>query len=58
MIVSQNTNYKSITEDENNFYTEIPTVTIFDLVFEFAEYSINQSDTSKLTKKEIFIIIY
>ena len=30
---------------------------IFDSVFDFVENSINQSDTSKLTKKEIFIMV-
>ena len=37
-----NTNYKSIIEDENklHFYTGIPTVAIFDLVFDFVENSI------------------
>ena len=53
-----NINYKSVVEDENKlyFYTGIPTVPIFDLVFDFAENSINQSDISKLTKKETFIM--
>ena len=30
---------------------------IFDIVFDFVENSINQPDTSKLTKKETFIKI-
>ena len=53
-----NINYKSVVEDENKlyFYTGIPTVAIFDLVFDFVENSINQSDISKLTKKETFIM--
>ena len=41
-----NINYKSITEDENklHFYSVIPTVAIFDLVFDFVENSkINQT---------------
>ena len=54
-----NVNYKSITEDENklHFYKGIPAVAIFDLVFDFVENSINQSDTSKLTKKELFSMV-
>ena len=54
-----NINYKSVAEDENKmyFYTGIPTVAIFDLVFDLVENSINQSDISKLTKKETFIMI-
>ena len=37
-----NINYKSIRKDENKlyFYTGIPTVAIFDLVFDFVENSI------------------
>ena len=52
-------NYILITEDENKlyFYTGIPTVAIFDLVFDFVENSINQSDTCKLSQKETFIMI-
>ena len=51
-------NYKSITEDENRlyFYKGIPTVAIFDLAINFIENS-SQSDNSKLTKKEILVII-
>ena len=51
-------NYKSITEDENKlyFYEGIPTVAIFDLAIIFIENS-SQSDNSKLTKKEILVII-
>ena len=54
-----NINYKSVVEDENKlyFYTRIPTVAIFDLFFNFVENSINQSDISKLTKKETFMMI-
>ena len=54
-----NINYKSVAEDENKlyFYTGIPTVPIFDLIFDFAENSINQSDISKWTKQEIFVMI-
>ena len=54
-----NINYKSVAEDENKmyFYTGIPTVAIFDLVFDLVENSVNQSDISKLTKKETFIMI-
>ena len=54
-----NINYKSVAKDENKlyFYTGIATVAIFDLVFDFVENSINQSDISKLTKKETFIMI-
>ena len=39
-----NINYKSVVEDENKlyFYTGIPTVAIFYLVFDFVENSINQ----------------
>ena len=39
-----NVNYKSVVEDENKlyFYTGIPTVAIFYLVFDFVENSINQ----------------
>ena len=39
-----NINYKSVVEDENKlyFYTGIPTVAIFYLVFGFVENSINQ----------------
>ena len=57
--IYDNINYKSVVEDENKlyFYTGIPTVAIFDLVFDFVENSINQSDISKLTKKETFIMI-
>ena len=49
-----NINYKSAVEDENKlyFYTGIPTVAIFDLLFDFDENSINQSDISKLAKKK------
>ena len=38
-------NYKSIIEDENKlyFYTGIPTVAMFHLVFHFVENSVNQS---------------
>ena len=51
-------NYKSITEDESKlyFYKGIPTVAIFDLAIIFIENS-SQSDNSKLTKKEILVII-
>ena len=51
-------NYKSITEDENKlyFYKGILTVAIFDLAINFIENS-SQSDNSKLTKKEILVII-
>ena len=54
-----NINCKSISEDENklNFYTGISTVAIFDVVFDFIKKSIIQSDTSKLSKKEIFIMV-
>ena len=54
-----NINYKSVVEDENKlyFYTGTPTVAIFYLVFHFVENSINQSDISKLTKKERLIMI-
>ena len=54
-----NINYKSVVEDENKlyFYTGIPTVAIFYLVFDFVENSINQWDISKLTKKETFVMI-
>ena len=54
-----NINYKSVVEDENKlyFYTGIPTLAIFDLVFDFVENSINQSDISKLAKKETFSMI-
>ena len=54
-----NINYKSIIEDENrlHFYIGIPTVAMFDLVFDFVENSVNQSGTSKLTKKETFIMV-
>ena len=54
-----NINYKSVVEDENKlyFYTGIPAVAIFDLFFDFVENSINQSDISKLAKKETFSMI-
>ena len=54
-----NINYRSVVKGENKlyFYTGIATVAIFDLVFDFVENSINQPGTSKLTKKETFIVI-
>ena len=50
-----NINYRSVVKGENKlyFYTGIATVAIFD----FVENSINQPGTSKLTKKETFIVI-
>ena len=38
-------------------YTNLSTEAIFDLVFDFTENSVNQSDSTKSTKKEIFVII-
>ena len=54
-----NINYKSIVENEKKLYfnTEILTVAIFNLVFDFVENSIKQWDISKLTKKETFVMI-
>ena len=51
-----NLNNKSVKEDENKlyFYTGISNVAIFDLVFDFAEKSINQSDVRKLKKRNIY----
>ena len=51
-----NLNNKSVKEDENKlyFYTGISNVAIFDLVFDFAEKSINQSDVRKIKKRNIY----
>ena len=58
-LLKSNYDNNSVVEDENKlyFYTGIPTLAIFDLVFDFVENSINQSDISKLAKKETFSMI-
>ena len=51
-------NYKSVVEDENKlyFYTGIPIVGMFDLVCDFVENSINQSDPIKFTKNNSHLL--
>ena len=41
-----NVNYKYRDENKLDFYTGLPTVAIFDLVFGFVGNSVNQLDTS------------
>ena len=60
LLKSNYDNIDSIIDDENklHFYAGIPTVAIFDLVFDFFENSINESDTSNLKKKKkTFIMV-
>ena len=60
LLKSNYDNIDSIIDDENklHFYAGIPTVAIFDLVFDFFENSINESDTSNFfLKKKTFIMV-